>query len=149
MSVCFFSVFFFWQLVTFRSLLTLSDHNPTHLLSTFAKRSVKNARRNAATFVDFDPAKLARQIKYHPDLVVTLPPPPHHARPGSPVRLTVWQRSTVEEPLDLHVRIADGRQLTLELGDVHLDQVQLVLDLGDEPEDRRRGEGREVSGEQG
>ena len=53
----------------------------------------------------------------------------------------MWQRSTVEEPLDLHVRITDRRQLTLELGDVHLDQVQLVLDLGDEPDDRRWGRG--------
>ena len=43
--------------------------------------------------------------------------------------LTEGQRLSVEEPLDLHVWVSDRRQLTLELGRLHLHQVRLLRDL--------------------
>jgi hypothetical protein len=47
--------------------------------------------------------------------------------------LTVGQWFSIEEPLNLHVRITNRSQLALELGTLHFNQSCLVLDLSDKP----------------
>ena len=47
--------------------------------------------------------------------------------------LTVGQGLSVEEPLNLHVRVTDWSQLAFELGGLHFNEVSYALDLSHEP----------------